>query len=50
VDTIFTLTGLLTVAGGFYALLNLRGVTLADDHGYVAVGVPATEEAPDAPA
>ncbi len=50
VDTIFTLTGLLTVAGGFYALVNLRGVTLANDHGHVAAGASETEDAPDVPA
>ncbi len=30
VDTIFTGTGLLTVAGGCYAMVNLRGVTLTE--------------------
>ncbi len=29
VDTIFTMTGILTVAGGVYALVNLRGFALA---------------------
>jgi len=48
VDTIFTLTGLLTVAGGFYAWANLRGVTLADGRDHATV--EAMEEIPDVPA
>lgn len=48
VDTIFTLTGLLTVAGGVYAWANLRGVTLADGRDHATV--EAMEEVPDVPA
>jgi MFS family permease len=39
VDSIFTGTGLLTVAGGWYAMINLRGITLNDDS--AALFIPA---------
>ncbi len=31
IDTVFTVTGLLTLAGGLYAMISLRGVALGDD-------------------
>ena len=31
IDTVFTVTGLLTLAGGLYAMIGLRGVVLGDD-------------------
>jgi MFS family permease len=31
IDTIFTVTGILVVAGGLYAMVNLRGVTLSTE-------------------
>ena len=37
VDTIFTGTGLLTVAGGCYAMVNLRGITLNDDSAALSI-------------
>jgi MFS family permease len=36
IDTIFTGAGVLVVLGGFYAMVNLRGVHLAGERGYVA--------------
>jgi hypothetical protein len=39
VDSIFTGTGLLTVAGGWYAMINLCGITLNEDS--AALSIPA---------
>lgn len=40
IDTIFVGAGALVILGGFYAMVNLRGVHLAGEHGYVE---PPTE-------
>jgi MFS family permease len=41
IDTIFTGTGILVVLGGLYAMVNLRGVTLAGETKPVPVETPA---------
>ena len=42
IDTVFVGAGILVILGGLYAMVNLRGVHLAGERGYV----PAPEEAP----
>ena len=41
IDTIFTGTGILVVLGGLYAMVNLRGVTLAGEKQPAPVATPA---------
>ncbi len=48
IDTIFTGAGLLVILGGLYAMVNLRGVHLAGERGYIAP--PAEEVAAEAEA
>lgn len=43
IDTIFSVTGVLGILSGLYAMMNLRGVHLAGERGHVAapMGTPA---------
>jgi MFS family permease len=44
IDTIFTGAGVLVVVGGFYAMVNLRGIHLAGERGHVAAPAETPEE------
>jgi MFS family permease len=48
IDTIFTGTGILVMLSGLYAMVNLRGIHLAGERGYVEPPAEAATAAPEA--